>query len=206
MENQNGIRKEVSKSAITVSRVFEDQYRKGALVAELKQTVTTKSFYPSKSVATNMSDNIFGASDFGFSEQEFVSKETRVAWLQVPAGTTKEDVEAKLASLPEATLYRVMSNTPILTDGQKYAINSPEIELTLDDIAAVQAVRFPNGHESEGQLALDNAGKIQYRAVFFKTSAHDDIDKRSADPADMHIPASLEAELNGGEIAQGQNL
>lgn len=206
MENQNGIRKEVSKSPITVSRVFEDQYRKGGLVAELKQTVTTKSYYPSKSVATNMSDNVFGASDFGFDEQEYTSKETRVAWLQVPAGTTKEAVEAKLAGLSDATLYRVMSNSPILTDGQKYAINSPEIDLTLEKVAEGQAVRFPNGHESEGQLALDNAGKVQYRAVFFKTSAHSDIDERNADPADMFIPKTLAGELNGGEIAQGQNL
>ena len=206
MENSsNGIRKEQSKSPIMVSRVYADQFRAGLMVAELKQTVTTKSYYPSKSVASNLSDNPFGASDFGFGETEFESTETRVAWISVPEGTTKEAVEAKLAQLPEATLYRILSNNPILTDGQKYAIDSPDIDLTLDKVAEGQAIRLPEGVEGAGNLALDKAGKIQYRSVFFKASACSDVDARTEDGT-MYLSEGLKAEINGVATIPGQEL
>lgn len=190
----NAVRKESKKSEIEISRVYKSDYQKeGTLTAELKQTVTTKSYYPSKSVSNNMQDNIFGMADFGFEEQKFNNVETRVAWIDVPESSTNETIKAQLAKFPKAELYKVLSNKPIITDAQQYAIDQNIV--TLDVFANRQAVRYPAGHPQEGELALDAKGKVQYRAVFFAKELKEDIDYRTEDPSDFYVSSELEAEI-----------
>ena len=207
-ESTNGIRKEVSKGDLNVTRVYKSDYQKeGTQTAELKQTITTDSFYPSKSVANNLQDNIFGMADFGFEEQKYQNKETRVAWIDVPEAMNQEAVAAKLAEAKEATLYRILSNRPILSDTQQYAVNSPELNVSLDDFANRQAVRYPDGNEKAGELALDVNGKVQYRAVFFSKAAKEDIDMRTEDPADAYLSAEIKAEVNStSHVVEGQAI
>lgn len=189
------VRKEISKSALEISRVHATAYQKeGTLTAEIKQTVTTKSYYPSKSVSSNFQDNPFSTSEFGFSEQEYSSDERRVVWIDVPTGSTEATVAAKLASLPEATIYKILANHPILSDNQNYAISAGLT--SMDIIADKQAVRYPEGHPQAGALILNN-GKPQYKATFFKTSAKADEDMRSADPADFYATPDMRTELLG---------
>lgn len=198
-EAQERIRKEVSKSPISVSRVYTSDYQKeGTLTAELKQTVTTKSFYPSKSVANSLQDNIFSMADFKFEEQEYTNNEVRVAWIDVPVGMTVEQVTAKLQTNPNAGLYRILSNKPIISDTEQYAIDSAELEVNLDTFANRQAVRFPNGHPQEGELAFDTNGKIQYRRVAFSVAGIEDKDIRTSEPSDFYASPELEAEINNG--------
>lgn len=190
----NGIRKEVSTSAISVDKVYESEYQKeGTLTAQIRQTVTTKSYYPSKSVTNDHQDNIFSSAEFNFEESEYENVENRVAWIDVPVGSTKESVQAKLESFPEATLYKVLSNKPIITDSQNYAIGQGLTNI--DVFANRQAVRFPEGHESEGELALDPSGKVQYRAVFFMSTSKEDQDKRTTEPSESYLSDELKAEL-----------
>lgn len=193
-ENQ-GVRKTVEKGALEISRVYEASYQKeGTLTAEIKQTVTTKSFYPSKSVRNNMQDNPFSNSEFGFSEQQYSSEERRVVWIDVPTGSTEQTVAAKLATLPEATIYKILANHPILSDNQNYAIKAGLT--TIDIIADRQAVRYPEGHPQAGALILNN-GKPQYKATFFKATAKADEDMRTADPADFYATPEMRVELSG---------
>jgi hypothetical protein len=208
MENQvvERIRKEISKDGLAVSRVYKSDYQKeNTLTAELKQTVITKSYYPSKSVANNMQDNIFGSKEFGFKEQEFTNNEKRVAWIDVPEGMTPEAVAKKLESFPDATLYRVLSNHPILTDNQVYAIG---VGLTTKDVFAEnQIVRYPEGSENAGKLALDNNGKPQYRAIFFSNTAKEDQDMRTEAANDAYVSQAIAAEINiGNHIVTDQKL
>lgn len=206
-ENQNTvateerIRKEVSKSGLEVTRVYKSEWQKeGTLTAEIKQTVKTSSFYPSKSVSNDMQDNVFVTKDFGFKDQIFENEETRIAWMDVPANSTIETVVAQLKQFPNATLYRVLSNKPILTSDQKYAV---EAELTtVDIIGARQVVRYPESHSQAGSLVLDPNGKPQYRQVFFKASAIEDIDSRTAEPSDFYASQEIIAEIN----ATGQRV
>lgn len=193
-ENQ-GIRKETSKGNLEVSRVHATNYQKeGTLTAEIKQTVTTKSYYPSKSVSNNMQDNPFSTADFGFSEQEYTSDEKRVAWVDVPVGSTIESVIAKLASLPTATIRKILANRPIITDSQNYAITAGLT--SMEAIADKQAVRFPDNHPQAGQLILHN-GKPQYKATYFRNTATEDQDLRTADPADFYQTSAMRVELAG---------
>jgi hypothetical protein len=188
------VRKQSSKGALEVSRVHEAKYQKeGTLTAEIKQTITTKSYYPSKAVSNNLQDNPFASSEFGFAEQEFVATEKRVAWVDVPKGSTVESVAAKLATLPDATIYKILANKPILSDNQLYAI---EAGLTSKDVIADgQVVRFPTGHPQAGQIILDPQGKVQYKATYFKTSAMADQDLRTAEVEDFYATPNMKAEL-----------
>jgi len=207
--SSNRIRREVSKSGISVSRVFTSNYQKeGTQTAELRQTVTVRSFYPTKSIRNSLQDNIFGMKDFGFEESEYVNKETRVTWIDVPVGTTTEQVAAKLAAYPAAVLYRITSNKPILSDTEQYAVNSPELAVSIDTFANRQAIRYPAGHEKEGQLALSrNDNKIQYRRIAFSTSNVEDKDLRNSDPEDFYVSPELEAELNNKTVViEGQSI
>lgn len=188
------ITKSVTKSGLEVTRVYKSDWQKeGTLTAEIKQTVKTVSAYPSKSVSNNMQDNVFGAEEFGFETTSFENNETRVAWIDVPLDSTVESVIAKLEKFPAATLYKVLSNKPILNDSQIYAIAQ---DLTSKDIIGDrQAVRYPANHEDAGSLVLDNNGKIQYRVVCFKTHAIQDIDARTAEPSDVYMTSTVAAEF-----------
>lgn len=189
------VRTEVSKGGLEISRVHATAYQKeGTLTAEIKQTVTTKSFYPSKSVANNFQDNPYSTTEFGFSEQEFSSNSKRVVWVDVPVGSTAESVAAKLAALPDATIYRIYANKPILSDNQLYAINAGLT--TKDAIADKQVVRYGENDERAGQLILKN-GKPQYKADFFKSTATADQDLRTEDPADFYATPTIKVELAG---------
>ena len=190
------VRKEISKGALEVSRVYAADYQKeGTLTAEIKQTITTKSYYPSKSVSNNLQDNPFNTSEFGFSENEYTAQETRVVWVDVPVGSTVESVAAKLASLPDANIYKMLANKPILSDNQLYAIGAGLT--TKDIIADKQVVRYPTGHPQAGQIILDPQGKVQYKATYFKTTAMADQDLRTADVNDYYATPNMNVELAG---------
>jgi hypothetical protein len=194
VSNTQGVRKETSKGSLEVSRVHATQWQKeGTLTAEIKQTVTTKSYYPSKSVSNNLKDNPFSTSEFGFSESEYSSEERRVAWVEVPTDSTVESMEARLATFPEATIYKILANHPILSDSQEYAI---EAGLTSKEIIAdKQVVRYGEGHPQAGQLILDKVGKPQYKQTFFKRTAKEDEDLRTEDPADFYSTSEMRVEL-----------
>ena len=192
---EQGKRTETSKGGLEIARVHATQWQKeGTLTAEIKQTVTTKSFYPSKSVSNNFQDNPFSTAEFGFAEKEFVSTSKRVVWVDVPMESTVESVAAKLAALPEATVYRVYANKPIISDNQAYAITAGLT--TKDAIADKQAIRYGEGDPQAGRLILKN-GKPQYKADFFKSTATADQDFRTEDPIDFYATPTMKVELAG---------
>ena len=193
---KNQIKKTVTKQPITISRVYKSDYQKdGTKTAELKQKVTVDTYYPSKVVATNLQDNIFEATEFGFEPQKFSNTETRVAWIDVPENTTMEVVKTRIDALKGATLYKVMSNKPILSNTEEYAINNPELEVNLDTFANRQVVRYPQNHEKAGQIVLDKNGKVQYRRIAFSKTIVEDIDKRVEDPKEVYMSPEIKQEL-----------
>jgi len=196
-QTNDRVRQESTKGALEITRVYKSDWQKeGTESAEIKQTIETKSFYPSKSVSNDMQDNIFATEDFGFAEQEFLATETRVAWIDVPLGTAVDAVKEQLTKFPNATIYKVLSNKPVLTSDQKYAVANGIT--TLDGIGDRQAVRYSEKHDVadlRGKLILDNNGKIQYRQTYFSKVAKGDIDARTADAEDVYMSANLKAEL-----------
>ena len=193
METQNSIYTTADRNPITCTEI-KTSLKEGTMQAMLKQQVTTVSHYPTKSVSNSKSSALFSMSDFGFAEQEFTNVSNRVAFVAIPMGLTPEEV---LAVLPkEACIYVEKSNHPILTDEQKYAIQSGQ--RTLDQFADVQVVRYPKDHEDAskaGKVVLDKNGKVQYRQCYYFATTKEDIDNRNSIVGDMYVSPAINAEL-----------
>jgi hypothetical protein len=201
------IRKEVRIEPIEVSRLYKGNYQKeGTITAELKQTIETKSFYPTKSVSNNMQDNPFATKDFGFQDKEYTTFETRVTWIPVPEAMTEQEVVAHMAKITKATIYRVLSNKPSISDAQQAGINAGQT--TLDIIANAQAIRYPKDHSTHaGKLIPDTNGKVQYRAVYYSNTFKEDIDSRTADVSNFYLTDEIRAEIQNAQAAvAGQTL
>jgi hypothetical protein len=207
MENQvigagssNGIVRTMHKGPITVARVYKSDFQKSKTeTAELRQTITITSVYPSQRAGNSLQDSLSPISAYGFEESVFDSVENRVAFPMVAEGTTLEQAMALLAANPNACLYKVLSNEPILSDTQQYSISIGQ--RTKDQFANAQAVRYPENHEtSPNQLIKDKFGKVQYRQVFFSKIAKADEDRRTEDQV-CYLSPELKAELEGAPIA-----
>jgi hypothetical protein len=210
----NGIRKEVVKGQIVFDEakgfyVSNEFQKAGSLTAQLRQTITTKAFYPSKQVDSDLQQNIFNAADFGYAENEYESVENRVAWLLVPSNYTVEGFKAKLAEAiaQGATIYKVLSNSPILDKNQLYAISQGQ--RTIDQYANQQVVRVPENKETiadgtAGTIVLDNAGNVQYRKTYFWGTPKADMDIRDINK--VYVSPELQAELAGASVMEGQTL
>jgi hypothetical protein len=204
--SNNGITKTVSKGQVTLERVYQGQYQKeGSQTAELKQTVTTKSSYPSKSVTNSLTDNLFDAvKDFGYGTKDYANTSTRVAWIDVPSNLDLEQVRAKLSST-KTSLKQIMSNHPILSDSQEYAIANGIT--TKGEIANRQVLRFPEGSENAGGLILDReSGKPIYRVNTFRVGEHEDEDLRDLDPENFYVSDEIKNEMlqdQGEDVTQG---
>lgn len=201
---QPGIKRSSSRGGLVVDAekgLYKANFQKEkSLTAQLRQTITTTSEYPSKRVSNSLNGNIFDESDFGFDSQIFEAVENRVAFIDVPEAWTLDQVVEKMATFVKANLYRILDNKPILSDTQIYAVNQGL--RTYNEFAASQAIRYPEDHATmPGQLITDKAGKIQYRGVFFAPEGKADQDLRNAAEDYGYVSPELKAELE----AQGQN-
>lgn len=199
-------RKVVTKTPVTVDKVYKSLYQKeGTNSAQLRQVVTTAAFYPSKRISNDHQDNIFSLEEFGFEEKEFTSEDHRVSWIDIPEAITNvDDVAARLPQ--ESCLYKILSNRPIITDSQANAIDNPDLPLTLDKVANRQVVRYSDGNERAGQLILDPNGKPQYKHNFFSKTPKEDVDLRTEVANDYYVSDEIKAELLGASVIQGQQL
>ena len=200
IEERNGISSTIEIGNIEVTELkVSDYQKKGTKTAVLKQTIKISSLYPAKSVSNNLQDNIFSLEEFGkdFVTEPYVSTRVNVAFMDVPEASTIESVTKKLAAFPNATLYRIMGNKPILNSNQEYAIK--ENLKTMDDFAKSQVVRYGADDDKDhkkGDLILDKHGKIQYKVTYFSATEKEDIDLRNADPSDFYVSPELEVEYN----------
>ena len=208
----NSIKKEVTKTAVAVDvDLYTSEFQKDdTQTAQLRQVITTVAWYPSKKIANNLQDNIFAPTEFGFTEESFESEENRVCWINVPTSVSKDDVEGRLPE--DCVLYKILSNHPILSEDQVYAIDNIA-GITEDTYADKQVVRYPEGAKNkagelvEGQIVKDKNNKPQYRAIFFSASPKEDMDRRTSAPDEFYASPEILAELTGtAEVISGQSL
>ena len=193
----NAARTTVVESPVTLEFLKVSDFQKeGSKTAQLRQTITTHSFYNSKQATNSLTDSIFSNQEFGYKEQEFTGVENRVAFLNVPEGTTPEEITARLAAHGKARIYKILSNHPILTQSQAYAISQGL--RTKDSFANSQVARYGENVAPElvGKLVLKD-DKPQYRATFFSAEGKADIDLRTADPADFYTTPEIHMEMTG---------
>ena len=194
------------------------QYTKaGTVQATLRQRVETVSYYPTTSLSNNMSDNLFSVADFtGIQSDPRTTVENRVTWMTVPEGTTADQILARLQNYPEATIYRVLSNHPILTDKQTSALKAGLG--SMETYAKAQLVKY--GFQPDGNPIFDEATgevksgkpildfrtqKLQYKVNHFSLTAKDDINLKNDVPGDMFISQDV-MENHGAALVGGQQL
>lgn len=191
MSNSNIKRSTTFNGPVSVDKVEVNPYKKDFMTAQLRQSATVTTTYPGGNPNAGLNDSIFEIDAFGDVDgAAYDSNQERVAWIDVPAGSTQEQVEAQLAKFSNARIVTMLSNEPIVTDAQKAVIESGQ--LTVDQIAHRQLVRFPEGHPEGGQPALDGSGKLQYKLnVFSADGSKSDTDNRS-ETATEYVPQGME--------------
>lgn len=172
--------------------------------AQLRQE--TIRLYPSGRIGNNMQDTLFSLEDFGFEIRRESS--FRMAFIDVPLGTTREQVQNMIDALYlkagdnvdlQPVIYQVMSDNPILSDTQHQALRAGLVNL--DDIAYGRPDDDPNSEtygvriggqlvrygaradESLGQkpwMAIPGpSGLDQFRQTFFSKTRRPDKDTRT---------------------------
>lgn len=202
-----GVERIESKGTITLDNIKPSPFKPAFDVAQIRQIYSVLSKYPSAKVESNMNQGLFSKEEFGLTTQDFNATENRVAWILVPKGTTPDAFIAKLAALPESTIYKVLHNEPVLDDNQLAGV--AQGFTTVDIIADKQAVRYQATTENDakgltGKLILDKAGKVQYRRTFFWRTPHPDIDARGTKEA--YLTPNIKAELEGAASMKGQTV
>jgi hypothetical protein len=184
----NGISKQFN--LITVDGIVDSLKGPEFKQAQIRQVVTTT--YPGKKVENSMSDSLFDIDAFDIEGTEYES--TRMAWVLVPNNVTKEQVEAMLATKPNARICKKYSNklVDVLTDEQKYALSA----------GLVTTEQLQNKH-----VIKDKAGNViqpvQYSTGFFvndytnhkeskNANAFGDVDIRTV----VKAPTTVEAVTN----------
>lgn len=177
---------------IEVVELLSGEFQKSnTRTAVLKQKVTIISVYQGAKHSNNMQDNVFSSSEFGDDEKNYTSVQNRVAFLEVPASVTLEQVREKLSKFPEACLYRVYSYRPILHDGHQSALDNGLT--TLDKIAMSQVLRYGAEHANAGEIILHN-GHVQYGKTFFSTKPEADKDLRGLITITPYRPDELKSD------------
>ena len=218
MEN-NSIEKSTTKSVVTVSRVYKAHYQKsGTLTAEMKQIVDEITLYPDKTIRDNLQGNVYDLCEYDQEKKEFKKTRTDVTLIDVPDGQTLDSVSARLSSYPNATLYRILSNHPIMSETtEKYyqgLIDSDQEALAMqikNRIANGQILRYHTSDEEKGifkdDLILDKFGKPQYKACFLdETGKKEDTDLRTEDPTDYYTTIEVLMSMNNLTFGHGQSL
>lgn len=218
MEDSNIIKKQI-KEKVFISRVFTAHYQKpGTITAELKQQVSAEIIYPDKIIRNNLQGNIFDTEDFEVTGKVFTSNRIDVTWITVPKNSTLESVKEQLAKFPNATLYRILSNHPIMSDSQKLyydsLIESGQESLAFkfeETVANSQLLTYsqdsPEGMYYKGDLLLDINGKPQYKACFLdETGKKEDLDLKTKEPSDFYSTIEVKMKLSGLVNSQGQQL
>lgn len=158
------------------------------MVAQIRSVVT--STYPEAGVGNSLNDSIFGEDDFGFGQGKSYP-EKRVAWIDVPAGTTVEALQAKFNANPQARIYKILSLQPVLTDEQKRAMQNGLSQYADADGVAhncdmeyyKQKQRIPTPETASiddpaQHEPLLYRGYPQYRVTAFSKDGKQDVDMR----------------------------
>lgn len=168
--NQSNIQKKFSP--VTVDSVGphtlnEAKIKAGILNVQLRQTVET--IYPS----VGIKGDLFGVEAFNVEGKSYTS--TRVTWIDAPANTTQEQIEALLAAKPNARIASVMSNNleDVLNAGQKAAIANGQ--RTREEFEQQLRVKDTNGND----LPEGPNGERQYRNYSFAADGVQDVDLRT---------------------------
>lgn len=145
-------------SSITVDKV-EESFGKNQ--AQIRQIVEKQ--YPKIRLNNSLNDALI-PSQLVEGEME-TYQEIRVAWATVGNGTKEEDVKASLDQMPNARIYKILSNEVILSDSDENWMNQLSEEDKKDFLEKKKAAQLVTS--SDGEIIKDIWGQYQYRRNAF---------------------------------------
>lgn len=175
-----GIRK--SESPITIDEIRPHLSNSNKKVAQVRQVVTSE--YPAARGGNSLQVGIFAPEEFGGGGQTY--QENRVAWLDIPASATMQQVQDRLNALPNARLYRILSLHPILTDEQKRAMETGLSKDSEGNLITIEHYKQNQRVIDANENPVDYKGVPQYRRIFFDPQGKADIDTRAQDFATLY--------------------
>ena len=186
----NYTKREISLSPINIGKILDGGLKNNSKSIQLTQTVVYHDYYPSEKVGDSLQDNPIPLSEFGIADTCYTSTSKRNANLQIPNNWTEEDVQKLLASKPKTQIIRILSLNPILSDGQKSAINSGLT--TLDKIKLNQLCKKPESEE----ILMYNGLPFYRRCIIDFEGTKQDSDLR---PSEYH---EVKKEVNVTMVSQ----
>lgn len=121
--------------------------------------------------------------------RSFESSRTYI--IPVPKGATLQQVQAELNKHPDATIWKILSHSPIMTPELE---NAKALGYTDDSkIEARQRVKNPNA-VTEDLLDRIN-GKVQYHLLGFSLTEHADEDRRVHTDSEMKLYRERQAAM-----------
>lgn len=208
----------VAAGAITVDEIKDSI--KGGKEAQIRQKFAKA--YPSQKTSNEFKDSLFSNEELEIETTDYT--EERVTWIPVGENHTKADVKKKLASVPDATIYKILSHSPIVTSDQQRVLDNGLTgdaltsflkdnkikggewtekcsEILYNKIADRQRVVY--GEDNDQDKPADEAvlynGKEQYREVFFSLTARPDMDLRGGVVTKQEMP---ELVLTSAEVEE----
>lgn len=201
----------ITRSIVGRSKVTLDEVKPGLnpkfLSAQIRQILTIVSTYPTARPNAGLNDSLFNTEDFNIPPQVYESTQARVTWLNVPLNATTEMVQEQLDKLPNACIYRVVDNEPIISESQYAAIEAELPGVSVDSIAERQLLRYPDTSEYAGLPVKDQWGKLQYAVNVFSAQGHED-ENLTDSSARQYIPMSLRqvAAVSASEEVSGMDV
>jgi len=167
----NGVKREMS---LSVHKLNDSEF--GKSVTLMQETTIT---YPSKRMDTGFGKGLFNSTP----GKTYTNK--RYALIKTPEEATEKVVEDQLSKVPNACIYRILSNDiqDIITDSERAAIKE---ELTsLERLEDRYEVQDSEGNRyAQGKLRVTRDGEVienmpkEFKRDVFSTEYKEDIDLR----------------------------
>jgi hypothetical protein len=176
-------------NSISVDSVKSHTYKPEIDQAQVRQTVSAA--YPVRKI----NNELFDIDEFGLEERTYES--IRVTWLDVPKGTTPEQVLERMNKYPNARIQRILSSEPIFTTDEKKA----KLSDVIDDEQWANMQERQKVRNTEGAIVEFN-GKPQYRRYKLSLQGEADIDQRiGGTPETAPMDENIRMEVGEGTPA-----
>lgn len=153
---------------VRVAKIEKSAFKENVYQAELRLEQTR--IYGSN-ISNDYQENLFDASDFAGKKQVF--KSDRVTWIEVPEGTTVEQLQERLDNSAQPFIYRVESFEPIFTSadyGYMTGLSKEKRDEFIKEREEKQRVVNPETGE-----VVTKAGRKIYARMFFTHTGKTDI-------------------------------
>lgn len=184
MENNNNNIQETRTEVIV--ELVREGLKAAADTAQVRQSVTKT--YPVVQSSTSLSKGLFAANLFGEGK---TFTHDRVAFVDIPKGSSQEEAQAQLDNFPTACIYKIYSYDvrDVMTEGQKDALDSGFSQKTIAHYEEKFSIPDQDGN------TVKEDGKVLYSSSHFMPEFK----------ADVNLRVKAPTQEEGARVSIGEN-